>query len=211
MRFFLSISLCLSFIAGFSQDQPYSDYRRKNETFAHVYDKEIKADLASFTIGGIEESLGKTPPPKLNLSSYSDDSIHFSGDNLIVSIRAAVFFPTKHKLLYEGKYLVKIDGKPYYGGYSKLPANSIGGITVILGKDSIQIPASAYSDLHNISFGFRNAAGSLVTQDAVYLSKDKRRIYIYMLCRGEIDNYEVTWVIQDKQYLRRILDFGFNQ
>jgi hypothetical protein len=43
----------------------------------------------------------------------------------------------------------------------------------------------------------------------VYRSADGKRIYIYMLKRETGGSYEVTWVIQDKKYLRRIIDFGF--
>jgi len=30
-----------------------------------------------------------------------------------------------------------------------------------------------------------------------------------MLSMDDRGSYEVTWVIQDKQYIRRVVDFGF--
>jgi hypothetical protein len=32
-------------------------------------------------------------------------------------------------------------------------------------------------------------------------------MYIYLFSQGEKNAFEVTWVIQDRQYLRRVLDF----
>jgi hypothetical protein len=43
----------------------------------------------------------------------------------------------------------------------------------------------------------------------VFVSPDKKKVYIYMLNRDNLGSYEVTWVIQDKKYLRRVVDFGF--
>ncbi len=47
------------------------------------------------------------------------------------------------------------------------------------------------------------------SHNSVLVSADGRKIYIYMLKRESGGSYEVTWVIQDKKYLRRVVDFGF--
>ena len=36
-----------------------------------------------------------------------------------------------------------------------------------------------------------------------------RKYYIYMLNGEGAGRYEVTWVIQDKHYLRRVVDWNF--
>jgi len=46
------------------------------------------------------------------------------------------------------------------------------------------------------------------TRDAVYKSKDGRKIYLYLFSKDDTGSYEVTWIIQDKKYLRRVLDYG---
>jgi hypothetical protein len=110
--------------------------------------------------------------------------------------------------MFSEKHLVKIDGKPYYGGnYGEQPHTTIEAVTVIVGKDTVPIPATAYFDLYDPKFSF-NQSGATRTRNAVYLSNDKHTFYIYML---SVDNggSEFTWVIRDKQYLRRVVDFGF--
>ena len=202
MRTLLLISFCCIGIICLAQDADHQDYRRKTESFARIYDKDIRSDLASFTIGGIEESLGKSPLKKLELANYDNNSMQFTGNNLIVNLKTGIFDLSKHKLTYEGKFLVKIDGKPYYGNYGKPPKATITEVSVISGIDTIHIPQTALFDLYNPVF---NSA------DAVYISTDKQKLYIYMLNKDDAGSYEVTWIIQDKNYLRRILDFGFSK
>jgi hypothetical protein len=84
----------------------------------------------------------------------------------------------------------------------------VGSITVIIDKDTVAIPPTAYFDLYNPQFTFAEG-GNQKSNNGVYLSPDKRKIYIYMLSRDNNGNYEVTWVIQDKKYLRRVVDYGF--
>ena len=78
---------------------------------------------------------------------------------------------------------------------------------VIVDKDTIPIPATAYFDLYDPKFSY-NENGATRTRNGVFLSNDKHTFYIYLL---NIDNKgtEYTWVIRDKQYLRRVVDFGF--
>ena len=70
-------------------------------------------------------------------------------------------------------------------------------------------PPAAYADLYEPDFTYRDAAGTVKSYNKVLISPDKKKIYIYMLNRDELGSYEVTWVIKDKQYLRRVVDFGF--
>jgi len=199
MRTLFLIFFSFNALICLAQDD-HQDYRRKTESFARIYDKEIRGDLASFSIGGIEESLGKSPLQKLTLSNYDSNSMQFTGNNFVVNIRTGKFDPSKHKFVYEAKFLVKIDNKPYYGNYGKVPRTTITEVTVISGKDTIHVPQTALFDLYNPVFN---------SLDAVYISSDKRKLYIYMLNKDDVGSYEVTWIIQDKAYLRRIVDLGF--
>ena len=63
--------------------------------------------------------------------------------------------------------------------------------------------------LHEEVFNHRKSFNGHGTGAAIVLSPDKKKIYIYMLNRDELGSYEVTWVIKDKQYLRRVVDFVF--
>jgi hypothetical protein len=79
---------------------------------------------------------------------------------------------------------------------------------VLIDKDTIPIPVTAYTDLCNVSFTYRDNSGTERSNNGVYLSKDDRKVYIYLLNKDGKGGYEVTWVIQDKKFLRRVLDYG---
>jgi hypothetical protein len=210
MRILFSFLLLCFAHNCFAQDADFTDFRRKNEGFAHVTDKALRGDLASFTIGGLDESIGKGQFKKLPVTDHGNDFITFDSNQIHVTIKSAPFFATKHKLAKEGEHVVKIDGKPYFGNYGKVPSTAIASVSVIVGKDTIDMPQTAWAALYNPQFAY-NEAGVLKTRDEVYLSPDKHTFYIYMLNKDDTGSYEVTWVIQDKKYLRRVIDYGFTK
>src|SRR5688572_18722917 len=185
------------------------DTRSKKESFAKVPQKEIRADLATFTMGGVDESVGKEPLKKISFTSFSADSMNFEGDGIKATVVTAPFDAARHKLIYDEKYLVKIDRKTYYGNYGRLPGKYISRVTLMIGRDTIPIPSPAYSDLFNLNLTYLDKTGTQRSANGIYRSKDGRRIYLYLFSKDNTGSYEVTWVIQDKKYLRRIVDFGF--
>jgi hypothetical protein len=210
----LFIVLFAGLAAGaFAQDRDFPDFRSKKESFLRIQEKDIRTDVASFSIGGMDESIGKGALASIPATNYGADFITFSGANIQVTIKAGTFDPTKHKLQYYNKEnLVRIDGKPYYGMYGEVPKNSIASVSVVIDKDSVAIPPEAFKDLYEPDFTYRDATGTVKSYNKVFLSADKvdkKKVYIYMLNRDALGSYEVTWVIQDKKYLRRIVDFGF--
>jgi hypothetical protein len=211
MRIILFLVMLCVGMAVFAQDADFTDYRRKSESFARIYDKDIRGDLASFAIAGIEESLGKSPLKKMEVKNYGNDSICFEGNGIRITIKAGVFDPSRHKLAFESKHLVKIDNKPFFGNFGKVPTTTVARLTITNGKDTVPVPPGAVVDLYNPGFVFHDGSGVIRSQDAVYFSSDKRRIYIYMLNKDDTGSYEVTWILQDKQYLRRVVDFGFSK
>lgn len=190
-----------------AQDNEMSDYRRKNENVLKMREKDIRSDLSTFTYGGIEERIGKAALNVILPRSYNDKEIYFEGNDIKVIITKGVFDPSKYKLGYEEKHLVKINNRPFYGGYGSLPRSTIEAITVIIKNDTIAIPPASFADLYNPSFAYRDEQGTLRSLNGVYLSADGRKVYIYLLNRDASANYEVTWVIQDNKYLRRALDY----
>lgn len=209
-------SLMLIFAAGLVQaqeDNYYPDARKKNENFIKIRDKDMRGHVATFAIAGIDERIGKEPlrtviPPV----SYGNDYISFEGKDIKVVIRSGQFESEKHKLTYYNeKFLVKIDNKPYYGNYTQVPSTSIAAITVLVGKDTVAIPPAAFSDLYSPAFAYRDGSGTLRTHNRVSVSPDGRNIYIYMLNDEVKGKYEVTWIIQDKKYLQRVVDTGLMQ
>lgn len=189
-----------------AQDLDYPDFRQKKDNWSRMAEKDIKSDLAAFTMAGIEESINKTSFPKLPLRDVNTNSVTYSGDGITVFIQTGRFVPTKHKLNVVEEHLIKIDGRPFYGCYGTTPQTTIDSIGVIVGKDTVAIPSIAYKDIYNPSFSF-TSDGMAKTRNAVYVTPDKKTIYIYMLGMGDRGT-EYTFVIRDKKYVRRVLDWG---
>ncbi len=208
MRTILCLFLVVSGLSCLAQDLDFPDFRSKKDNFSKISDKDIRADMASFALAGVDESIGKAQLQTVPVKDFDPDFMKFENENIQVIIKTSSFMPTKHKLMLSEKHVVKIDGKPYYGGvYGEQPHTIIEAMTVLVGKDTVPIPATAFFDLYDPKFSFKEG-GATRTRNGVFLSNDKHTFYIYML---NIDNggVEYTWVIRDKQYLRRVVDFGF--
>jgi hypothetical protein len=198
----------------FAQGDDFPDYRSKKEIFTRIPEKDIRADIASYSMGGMDESIGKVPLKSIPIVATGPNFITFEGNtlkegsNIRITITTGIFDPKKHKLGYYDKFLTKIDNKPYFGDYGKVPKTTIESISVVVDRDSVIIPQTAFVDLYNPILSFTEG-GVQKSQNKVYLSGDGHKIYIYMLKPERGGSYEVTWVIQDKKYLRRVVDFGF--
>lgn len=207
MRVVLCFLLGLVSVVCRAQDD-FPDFRSKRENFVKMQEKDLRSDLASFAMAGIDESTGKLPLKKIPPKEANINFISFEGNGIEATITTTPFVAASHKLKYfDEKYLVRIDNKPYYGSYGVVPKTSIRSVTVLVNKDTVQIPEAAFADVFNPSFSYSNA-GSQKTLDAVYLSGDNRTIYIYLLSKDTNGSYEITWVVRDKKYLRRVVDFG---
>jgi hypothetical protein len=186
-----------------------TDTRNQKESFAKVVQKDVRADVATFAMGGVDESVGKEPLQKIAFTALSHDSITFFGDDVKATIYISPFDPAKHKLDYDEKTLTKIDRKTYYGSYGNTPESAVGKIIVIIAGDTVSIPPAAYGDIYNPKLSYVDKSGVERSRNAVYKSKDGHKIYLYLFTKDTTGSYEVTWVIQDKKYLRRILNYGF--
>lgn len=191
---------------SFAQNYDMPDSRRKTESFERFHTKDVRAELSTFTLAGIGEGAATTPLEKVSFTSVAEDSIVFEGNGIKAEVKTAPFDPAKHKLNYDDKYLVRIDRRPYYGDYGKIPKTEISNITMIIRGDTVVIPPLAYSDLFNLHFTYLDK-GVERTTDAVYISQVGQRVYLYLYSKNRSGSYEVTWIIQDRRYLRRILDY----
>jgi hypothetical protein len=203
----LALFVCASIVCHAQKDD-HPDFRSKRELFTRIQEKDIRSDIASYSMGGMDESVGKLPLKTIPIIASGANFISFNGNNIQVSITSAPFEAAKHKLGYDDKYLIKIDNKGYFGDYGKVPKTCINKVEVIIEKDTIVIPPAAYVDLCNPIFSFMES-GVQKSQNKVFLSADGRKVYVYMLKPEAGGSYEVTWVIQDKKYLKRVVDFGF--
>ncbi|MDB5200016.1 MAG: hypothetical protein JWO92_1979 [Chitinophagaceae bacterium] len=185
----------------------YQDTRKKNESFAKL-PADLKAELSTFTFSGIDEGIKRELLTKIPYTSFGPDFMSFEASDIKATITTAPFDAAKHKLDYDEGYLIKIDRKPYYGGYSMVPKKYISNLTIIMGKDTVAIPPAAYVDLYNLNFAYSDK-GTQRTTNGIYRSANPHRIYLYLFCKDNTGSYEVTWIIYDKKYVRRVLDYGF--
>lgn len=198
-----------------AQDLDFADFRSKKDNFSKIQDKVMRAEIASFALAAVDESIGKAPLKSIPIGNFGSNFMTFEGDDkdgehIQVTVTTGTFNPSRHKLMIQDKHLLRIDNHPYYGGkIGETPKTTIESITVLVDKDTVAIPRAAFSDLYDPKFSF-SESGSTRTRNALYLSADRftHTFYIYML-NIENGGSEFTWVIRDKQYLRRIVDFGF--
>ena len=208
MRIVFSLLFLCSGLAVLGQDYDFPDFRQKKDNFSHISDRDIRSDVSTFCLAGVDESVGKPSLPGVPVVDYGPNFMKYADDHIQVIIKTGIFLAAKHKLMQQEGHLLRIDGKPYYGGvYGQPPHTTIESITVVVDKDTVPIPSTAYFDLYDTKFSY-NENGATRSRNGVFLSNDKHTFYIYML---NIDNKgtEYTWVIRDKQYLRRVVDFGF--
>lgn len=209
-KLLLPILLCISFQL-FAQTDDIPNYRSTRENFKKMVEKDIRADLASYALAGIDESLNKNPLPSIPATNITDSFIEFSQDSFYIKISIGNFEKEKHKLnYYNEKYLVKIDNKAFMGTNFTVPQKTITAVTFVSGKDTVKVPPAAIADLYEPVLSYYDRkSGAQKTHCAVYMSADKQRFYIYMINGSGKGSYEVTWVIQNKSYLRRVVDWGF--
>ena len=195
----------------FAQLEPveldYQDTRKKKESFTKLQPKSLREEVATFALGGISESVGTTPLPKVSFNDFGRDYMIFEGDGLRATVKLAPFSPDGHRLDYDEKYLIKIDKKGYYGDYGSVPKTYIKELTLTVEGDTVLIPPTAYFDLYNLQLTYIDK-GAQRTTNALYRSKDGKRIYFYLFSRDNTGSYEVTWIFEDKKFVKRVLDYG---
>ena len=66
--FFLVIFIMYCYFSPAQKNNELIDTRSKKESFTKVGQKEIRADLATFTMGGVDESVGKEQLKKISFT-----------------------------------------------------------------------------------------------------------------------------------------------
>ncbi len=185
----------------------YQDTRKRSESFAKL-PPDLKSELSTFTFSGIGEGIKRDPLVKVPYTSIGADFITIEAADIKATITTAPFDITKHRIDYDEGWPIKIDRKAYYGGYGAIPKKYISNITILMGKDTVVIPPTAYADLFNLNFAYLDK-GTERTTNGIYRSVNPHRLYLYLFCKDNTGSYEVTWIIYDKKYVRRVLDYGF--
>ena len=208
LSIFFSFLLCASGnLFAQTSELDYTDTRRNRESFKKLQPKSLRSEVATFALAGISESVGTTPLDKISYADFGKDFMTFEGEGIKASVKTAPFKKENHKLDYDDKYLIRIDKKPYYGNYGTIPKTYISDVTLIVDGDSLAIPSFAYSDLYNLQLTYPDK-GIQKTTNAIFKSADGQRIFFYLFSRDNTGSYEVTWIFDNKQYARRVLDYG---
>lgn len=205
LKEFFSLVLILFTVQAFAQN--YTDTRKDRESFKKLHPAEVRSEVAFFTFGGVTESARAPELPAITPTAISKDSIVIDGNGMYAKVKLAPFEPEKHKIYYDvdDKTPIKIDKKTYYGDYGRMPLTYIESIVLVVDGDTVAIPESAYRDLMNMKFTYVNN-GQEMSKDAVFTS-NKGRVYLYLFSNNRTGPYEVTYIIQDKKYQRRVLNY----
>ncbi len=94
---FLGILLYLG-TQSMAQSDDFPDYRSKKDIFTRITEKDIRSDIASYSMGGMDESIGKLPLKTIPITASGSNFISFAGNNIQVTITANAFDPKKHDL-----------------------------------------------------------------------------------------------------------------
>ncbi len=127
-------------------------------------------------------------------------------ENISVTIKGKPFDKSKYKIKRdENGYVAAINGKHLFGVDGGLPATAIQSVEMIIGKDTLRLPHSAYFNLFQPTLYGRGDSNDFGSPQ-IYISTDKKRIYVHTEHSDAAGAYEVTWIIEDKKYLRRVVD-----
>ncbi len=190
-----------------------AELKGMRESFFYLEDSVLRNEIGSFNfIGSFLGKAGQADLLRFEVSEFSRDRIILSHDTISVFIGSTTFFPQMHKLEFnkEWKFLYRIDQKPYWGIEGRVPKRKIAGVIVYFEYGYLKLPAGEFRDLFEPNLCRRTSLfGRLVCRSEAFMSEDGRRIYIYMR-NGTIPSlYEVTWIIEDGEYIGRGVDFAY--
>src|ERR1700735_4950931 len=140
MRIVFLLLILLSGLSVFAQDLDFPDFRQKKDNFSHISDKDVRSDVSTFCLAGVDESVGKPTLPSVPVVDYGPNFMKYADDHIQVIVRTGIFLAAKHKLMQQEGHLLRIDGKPYYGGiYGQPPHTNIESATAVVDKEHVPI------------------------------------------------------------------------
>jgi len=138
--------------------------------------------------------------PEFKPVLYSD-SIVFKNNIVDIKLTKGEFNAKQYHIEYDstGSYVLKINGKTFFGTDGDLPKiryESIGGI--FKGKQ-IAIPALSYADTFEPNFDNTH----------LYYDADGNRLFLQAWNSDGAGGYIITWCFKDGNYKWRQLEYGF--
>ncbi len=207
-------------ISLFGQKPMVSVHRNRSDCWDSLKNKLYRSELACFTIeaGNHEkrDSLIAAHLTRFNLEKCSDSSLFLRSGTTKVELYAMPFdtnntkaFTVVNNAAYKN-YLLLIRDHPFWGTDGAFPRKKLKAIKTEFAKTQLVLPDSAFDDLYEPNFCFLKAkqTKAYCLTEAFY-SKDRKRIYVYMLNGDGAGGYEVTFIIENKRYIGRVVDYGF--
>lgn len=196
---------------------------KSRESFWNLTDTTIRNEIASFNRKGdsIKQraSVKQVELIEIPLISCSDTVINFHLKDAYIHVYVSAFDTVGHPLTYSNrrqKVLTKIDGQPFWGTNGELPARKVRDVFFVLHSHLlVDFPPEAFTGIYEppLCTWDYNPVGKIVHREALaspnlrlFHSTTTNHHYLYLL-NGEGENrYEVTWIVEDGRYLRRVVD-----
>lgn len=189
--------------AQITLDKMYSLQLKEN--FDHVGDSLLQRQLAYFCdiTTGTNWKKASIKLDTVPLYRLISNEVVFADSNCTIKITKRPFNKAMHSLLMsnQGGYncLIAIDSLPIWGTDCDTPRHEYNYIDIEIDGKKVAIPASATKGLYEPSLHFAK----------VYRTKNRRRYFIHMWNSDGAGAYELTFVIDNGKYLRRVADNGF--
>jgi hypothetical protein len=188
-----------------------------HEGFHNISDQTIQSEIAFFNIAvdlqHKPDTFIRTKVNEIPLKACSDSTAKFSDGDIEVQIASKPFHPSDHDITYvdNTKRVGQIDHDQFWGTDQTMPTREIAFVKCRIAKEEITLPTRAITGLYQPNFctKYKDHIQSSISHCKVFQSQDKTRIYIYMVNSDGGGGYEVTWVIENRHYLMRVVDLGF--
>lgn len=161
------------------------------ESFMNLNDSVMRKEIASFSIKGSslakKDSLSKVNLQEISLKKCSENFAYFEKGNL-----------------YNSEIIIDLISE------SESSKTKLKEIRLIYGRYGLVIlPDSAITGIYNPKFceKYTKREKPIKSNCKVLRSEDKRRVYIYLVNREELNPYEVIWILQDEKYYTRVIDY----
>jgi len=185
----LTITFLFLLLLKLSDGQENIDYNliyKESESFFNLPEGVIKNEIACINF---KSSYGLKKHSKISLNEIpvlkcTDSTAYFENGNIISS---EITVSIKSKNIDQKSILKGV----FYNRY----------------KYCFWLPDSAVNDILNPRFchKFSKRNKPIINDCKVYQSEDRKRIYIYMLNGDSENSYEVIWIIQDDEYVGRVI------
>lgn len=154
------------------------------ESFSNLTDREIKVELAEF-IKITNKINVRNTLINIPLEKCYDDYAYFEKGNLWAS---DLIIRIKSNKVGKNEFLKQVFYIHYKAGFA--------------------LPDSAIIDIANpiLCTEYSKKGKPIASCCKVFQSNDKRRVYIYLIFEQFGKKHEVTWIIQNNKYLRRVID-----